>query len=71
MQKLLGFMILYLVIGLVYGLYLYFWKDVMEQGFFFNVLRGMFLWPLLMFPGVFKFIGGLIALGVFALVVLS
>lgn len=71
MQKLLGFVFVYLLIGLVYGLYRYFFTELGDFGFFSTVLLHMVLWPIYMFPGVFKLIGGLIVIIVFAMAVLS
>ncbi|OUY07433.1 hypothetical protein [Acinetobacter populi] len=59
----------YFGIGVLYAIYQHFWGQYNYKPFGFNLGQGIF-WPAMMFPGVGKFIGGLLILAVIGFIVL-
>jgi len=60
----------YLLIGLCFGIYAANWGDLAYKGLAYN-LGGGLVWPVMLFPGLGKIIGGLIMIGVVALLFIS
>jgi hypothetical protein len=52
---------LYFGIGLCFAVYQHFWGQYSYKPFMFNIGQGL-VWPLMLFPSVGKFIGGILIL---------
>jgi hypothetical protein len=59
----------YLVIGLLTAIYLSIWGASAYKGFAYNAGSGL-VWPLVIFPGLGKIIGGIILVAIIGAIVL-
>jgi hypothetical protein len=61
---------LYVIIGIIYTFYSWIYGDTAHKGFFYNLGIGL-VWPAAMFPVIGKIVGGIIIVGLVALISLS
>ncbi|MCA7024936.1 hypothetical protein [Stenotrophomonas sp. 17(2023)] len=59
---------LYVLMIFVFAIYGNWWGDQAYRGFMYN-LGGAIFWPIILFPGLGKVIGGLLMLGVLGFIV--
>ena len=58
---------IYLVVGLLFGLYQWLWGEMAYKGLMYNMGRGV-VWPVLMFPAFGQIVAGIIIVLVIAAV---
>ena len=69
MSKKQNIIIVYLIIGLIFGLYQWFFGPVASRGLIYNLGRGL-VWPAVMFPALGQIIGAIIIVAVIAALVI-